>query len=803
MMRAAPVLVAALAAFAAPAQAQEKARFKPEYVEGSWKDGEYLAYCRGVEITPFKIEDKEMWFRADRAILWTSGPDDAAGGLLAGVRRFYAEGNVLFFRRDVLSRKVEVFRAEQFYLDLETRAGYFYDVRIDQRSGDASLPSVTLRASEARLAAGGLDVATENARAAGLGLPGLGTLPPGRMVVFDVVISTCTFGDPHYHLGLAEAQVDWKWSPGGNPLRFFQGKPEDPSVGGNWVTLNIWGLPVFAWPSFYLKLAALSALPLERVQGGRTSRFGTSIESTWGLKVSKGLVDWINPFDDGAPKDDEETWGRLRWEIDYRQVRGWAAGIDPSWKWENYSGYLDTYYLRDKGPDPDNDFDARFLPLEREDRGRARLFHRVDFSDRLRGEVEVSWLSDRNVLEEFFEKEFKEGKEQETVAYLRYLDGNVGGFLMARTRINDFQTQVEFLPKAKGFLADEPILPGLPFGWSFREELEIANLRQKFDDALTLPVVETWRFDSLSSWTLSVPLGVATLSPFADARVTAWEEALDGDPADRFIATAGARLAMDIHGVHDVESDFLGLHGLRHIIHLEGRAVTAFANTLEPAELFPYDAVDGYDKFTEYSFEFRNRFQTKVIDGQEFRTKDFLELGAEIEFYPDAPRDTVGFKASNFSYPFNWITLGPHDAAKVLDERDWSNIHWDVLFRPTNYFEARGVGQYNPVHKQEEAREFGVTVRPREGLALSVGQVFVFDVTNAFTIGAKWDLTEKWRVTAEGQFDFKTNDFINRKAAVGRDFHDFRFDLVFEEDAGRDERRYYVTFVPTFLRIPR
>jgi hypothetical protein len=81
--------------------------------------------------------------------------------------------------------------------------------------------------------------------------------------------------------------------------------------------------------------------------------------------------------------------------------------------------------------------------------------------------------------------------------------------------------------------------------------------------------------------------------------------------------------------------------------------------------------------------------------------------------------------------------------------------------------------------------------------------VFVFDVTNAFTVGAQWDLTEKWHVGAEAQFDFKTDEYINRKALVGRDFHDFRFEAVFEEDAGRDEKRFYITFVPTFLRIPK
>ncbi len=799
MRHSGPIVAAVLSLFAVPAaHAQE---LKARTWEG--RIDEY-ALLRDVEIPPFRIDTKEMSLRADRAVFWTDAPSEGAGSLLSRATQFYAEGNVVFTRRDVETHKVEVFRAESFYLDLRTRKGYISDIRVDQRPGEEGRPAVTLRAKEARLAAGGADAPVVASRAAALGLPGLMSVPPGRMVVFDVLLSTCTFGDPHYHIGLSEAQVDWQWNVGvPMALGFFLGKPEDPGVGGNWVTVNIWGVPVFAWPSFYLKLAALSALPLERVQGGRTSRFGNSIETTWGVKITKGLVDWLNPLDGSTDKDDEETWGRLRWEIDWRQNRGWAGGIDPSWKWDTYWGYLDTYYMRDDGPDPDNDFDVRFLPLERRDRGRARFFHRHDVTPHFRYEAEVSWLSDRNFLEEIFEKEFKEGKEQETVGYLRYLDGNKGGFIIERHRINDFQTQVEFLPKAKAFLANEPAVPGMPFGWTFSEELEIVNQRLRFDDALGLPDEQTWRFDSLSSWILSIPLGVATLSPFAEARVTAWEEALDGDPADRFIATAGARLSTDIHGIHRVKSDFLGLHDLRHILHLEARAVTAFSNTLEPAALFPYDAVDGFDDFTEFSFEIRNRFQTKVIDGQEFRTRDYLEFGAEFEYYPDAPRDTVGFKASNFSYPFNWITLGPHDPTKILDERDYSNVHWDVLLRPTNYLEAKGIGEYNPVHDQEEVREFTVSVRPTEGLVLSVGQVFVFDVTNAFTFGARWDLTDKWRVTADAQYDYKTNDFINRKATVGRNLHDFQLEFVFEEDAGRDERRFYVTFLPTFLRFPK
>ncbi|HEY3226230.1 MAG TPA: hypothetical protein VGK61_04440 [Planctomycetota bacterium] len=817
-MRLLPVLVPlALIGAAGAARAQEA---RPPAQEGELKvdhaviwveKGKRVAFLQGVTMTGVRLQDKDGTLRADRMIVWSDlqGAQEGWAQLgLSSIRQMYAEGNVTFTRQDVKTKKTETLRFERFYFDAATRRGYFFDLRADQRSGPDDRMAVTLRAKELLLTVEGTTEAFEAVRSATLGLPGITPPGEGTMKAYDVTISTCTFGAPHYSVALNEADFDWKWpqdpKEAKGPFALLLGKPEDLRVGGNWATVYFWGVPIFFWPSFSVHLAAVSALPLERIQGGRTNRFGLSVESDWGLKLSKGFVDRFNPWSDGNDKDDDKDWGKLRWEVDWRQTRGWAGGIDPSWRWGDYEGYLDTYYLRDRGPDPDNDFDARFLPLIRADRGRARLFHRQALSGNVRLEFESSWLSDRNVLEEFFEKEFKEGKEQETVAYLRVLEKNRAAYLETRYRINNFQTQVEYLPKAKAFLFDQPAVTGPIGSLTFSQELEVVNLRQRFDDALGLPSPSTWRLDSLTSWVVALPLGPLSLSPFAEARVTGYQDALNGDPADRFLATAGLRAATDIVGVHDFRWELVGLNRLRHIIHLEARAAAAFSNTLAPSGLFQYDPTDGFDDFQEFSFEMRHRFQTKVIDGESFRTLDFLEVGAEIEYYPDAPRDTVGFRASNFSYPFNWITLAPHDATGVFEERDWSNLHWDAVLRTAgNFLEARATGEYNPVHRQEEAREYLVTVRPREGLALALGQVFVFDVTNAFTVGARWNLTDKWRVTADAQFDFKTNDFISRKGSLIRDFHDFQLEVVFEEDVGRDERRFYVTFVPTFMRTSK
>src|SRR5262245_51551961 len=179
-MRIVPVLAAILAGVAAPAASAQDIKPKAEYTEMLKIDGEPVAYAQGIEILPFKVENKEMQLRADRAILWFSPGQESAALTLTGAKRIYAEGNVVLTRRDVMSQKHEGFSAEQSYLDFQSRAGYFHKIRVDQKPGDETRPAVTLRAKEARLSAGGTDPLTEAGRAAALGLPGLHEAPPGR-----------------------------------------------------------------------------------------------------------------------------------------------------------------------------------------------------------------------------------------------------------------------------------------------------------------------------------------------------------------------------------------------------------------------------------------------------------------------------------------------------------------------------------------------------------------------------------------------------------------------------------------------
>jgi hypothetical protein len=708
--------------------------------------------------------------RADRAIAWS-----VDGSAEPQIKELYVEGNITFRRLDPKTKKETVFRAERLYVDFVAQKVVAIDLKARTWSDRFKTP-LLLNAKEAR------------------------SIAQGTLEATDIIITTCTYGDPDYRVLVARGTVKGEMArEKRTPYDLWP--YESWTVRGEGLSAEIWGLPFFFFPAVALG-SALSEFPIKSVRGGTTSRFGYYVYADWGLSIRKGWVDRLNPWDAGAADDDRDKWGEFIVESDWRQKRGFAGGLDYKYGWQWYSGYVDTYFLRDdEGPDPSNGFEQKFLPFENHRRWRARTFNRFDFADDWRFEVEASHLSDRHLLEEFFEKEFKEGKEQESVAYLRWIDGNVGGYLLERHRLNDFQTQLEYLPRAHVLVSDQALLPE---SLTLSQHVDIAHLRLRQDEDVAAPDARTWRGDALTELGLALDLGFVSISPFTDVRVTAWEEDLTETARERVLTTVGARAVATIHGVHDVMWESVGLRRLRHLMQVDVQFTDTLSKRIDDeAVLFRYDDVDVLDRFRELAIEIRHRFQTKVKQQDRLVTWEFLELGVEAEYYPKPGRDTTTPDETNFAAPYHWITLAPSTSAGAFSEREWSNLHWYVRFNPAWPLSVRMDGEYNPVDAQEEAREISVWTRPIDTMTLSVGEIFLKDVTTALSGSLKWQITEKWAIDVSAQYDFEADTFLKRRLQLSRDFHDFLFEVVYEDNESRDERKFYVTLVPKLLKRPK
>lgn len=755
------LLAAAMLAASAgiPAFAQQPRKDAPQTLEiqsgnafTEEEEGRKVIFLNG----GVRIRRGEMEMTSDRALIWKrkpytqEGPKDPAEA--SSIDEIYLEGGVH------IQRARQELRADRLFMDLLRDKAMIIELRT--KSTQAKMKeSFYLSAKEAR------------------------QIAEGKFEARDVSVTTCSYGVPHYHLSIERAILTGKDPrPREGPLDFF--RYADWSAELEDIYPELMGAPLFFLPALVLS-PVVKELPLRRLQGGRSTRFGEFVYSEWGTRLKRT-----------DEKGKTRVWGDLSLEVDWRRTRGWGFGPKFEYSVEGTRGYIAGYYLHDLGRDPDLGFNSKFGPLEEDDRGKVRVYHRTDLDDHWRIELKAYYLSDRDLLEEFFESEFREEEEPETSIFLRYVNGPFGGFLEERYRLNDFQTQNEYLPRLNLSAFEVPILRGRWNDLVVTERIEAGHIRRRFDDETGVDTEQVWRVDSYTEIAFPFDLRYFQIFPFAVERLTYYHDDLQGDARLRSLSAAGVGASTQAHGTFQgVGWEWIGLRGLRHVMELEARWCSTLGTSVPPSDLYPFDAVDQLTQLEEVVLKFRHRFKTKDASGQPF---EFLNFGVAVEYYPDPDRDTTFANATSYQLPFDYIFVDP-DITGAFASRRWSNVHYDASFTPRNFLSASGVGEYNPETGREDYRSVGVTVTPLSGLRVTVGQTFVRNVTNAVTGSVYASLTPKWGVRLEASYDYHVDQFISQEFVVSRDFHDFMLEVVGEHNFSTRDRRIYVSFVPKFF----
>jgi hypothetical protein len=571
----------------------------------------------------------------------------------------------------------------------------------------------------------------------------------------DASISTCSYVKPHMEIKIRELH-----------LRIREDRVSGKARG---ITLNLFSIPLLYLPSKSFR-EGMDWI-FRGFKLGRTSRFGYYLLTRIGLDI---------------PKDDLE-WGKIELRSDYRRVRGYASGIDLEYKWKNYCGFLESYYLKDKGPNPRIPFDRQFIPLEKDDRGRVKFFHRHTLSRFSRAEIELSYLSDKNILQEFYEREFKEGKEQENLFYLRWQKKNRAITLLGKYRLNPHQLlQVEYIPKIKF----HTILSHLGGGFFLSCSAEGGLLRRRSTREKIL------RFDTDFDISRPFDLRLFLLTPFAGGRLSIFGKDLAGKDRARILKRCGIKLTTIASRIFDLRSKPLGIHKLRHLAHLEIGYVDSSSN-IQPEELIQFDPIDALGSFEEFSISLRNSLQTKIKEKGAERIHEFLSLDLAAEYYPESHRDTTSFKQSNFFFPFNWILLAPQD--KLYKRRKLSNLVANLEFTPKKFFKLSILEEYDLKRRKEEQREVKIIFTPAKELIISLAQNFSRKKVNAITTSLFCKLAELWSISAHRQYDLRDRKLLLERLSLRREFHDFFMEIGYLSNPIRDERAVIFSIIPKFL----
>lgn len=313
-------------------------------------------------------------------------------------------------------------------------------------------------------------------------------------------------------------------------------------------------IPVFYFP--YLVYDLKYNWPFYRTSFGNNKRQGYYWLNRFGWQFD-------NPTEDeyGKPITRLFQLNDIFVDVDARFRRGWSFGGETNYE-NNFlghgEGHVKAYWTKEfyttagadnRRADEDvefrtNDWGSRpgFTKslYANKDRYMLEWWHRQEITDRLDLRVQTHWFSDRDFYKEYFPSDWGEDQEKLTNASLRYLGDLFQTEVIAQGRINDFRTQVEYLPEWRFSL------PGFKLGTLplYLENNTRAGLIRKRSDTMLrqlslLKPEDRVDADGDTPWVgrvhnetrLSAPfdLGLINVRPYVGGFITGYSTSYRGD----------------------------------------------------------------------------------------------------------------------------------------------------------------------------------------------------------------------------------------------------------------------------------
>ncbi len=628
---------------------------------------------------------------ADRAVIWTSAL--SSQNPLESVQsrdtpyEVYLEGNI------VIRQGNQVIRAERAYYDArEERA------LVENAELKAFLPDID----------GSVRVRAERLR----------QINRSAYHAQNAWFTSSEYGRPGYRLQASdvfiEERPDFGVPPLVDPVTGRVSQATTPWATVNNATLLFGEVPVFYSPQLTVP-AEDPGIPLQTLTFRQDRVFGTQLRTRWDAHQLFGL--------DRPPN--------TRWslELDYLSQRGPLVGTDG--KYRGFDGDGRPFfgeglgmYIHDDGTD-NLGFDRRSLDPSDPNRGRLMHRHRHWLTDELTLQTEIGYVSDRNLLEQYYEQEFDMGKDQETGALLRWARENTALSLFARGDINRFENDTQWLPRGDAYVLNEPLLDGNLY-WSTHTSAAYATLEpaaaptNPLDLFSPLPYyTDANGLVAMTRHEVTAPFEVGALKivPYALGEAAYWSDSFTNQSIDRYYGRAGLRASLMFSRIFPyVRSEIFNLNGLAHKMTFDAdwgyaqasRSLTeipqwnefddnaqerfrqrllvnTFGGVLPPQFDPRYYAVrtgagggvtDPYHELVDdlhaIRLGWRHRLQTKVGPPERQRIKDWMSLDLGVTVFPDANRDNFGETLGLFTTRYAW-NVGDRTTLLASSQFDFYN----------------------------------------------------------------------------------------------------------------------------------
>jgi hypothetical protein len=645
---------------------------------------------------------------------------EAPGGGEEVVTGVFLQGDV------VIARGNRYFRGPSAYYDFTTHRALMVDPVFRTVQEDRNIP-VFVRASEARILS-------------------------DREVVFrNAKVTTSDFYTPAFDIAAKEVYLKNTTPYDEKGVRLAE---------QSWLseikdaTFDVGGLPVLWWPQSRSDVTQETS-PLRRASVGSQGSMGFGGETEWHLFRLLGL----------APPEGVKATLELDW-----YERGPFAGIDLDYDRQTYHGYSKIYGILDT--DGEDDFGEHRKDIDAPDnRGRLLERHKQFLPNDWELQFELSYICDRNYLEEFFPDEYHAGKDQETLLYAKQQRDNWALTGLLQYRLNRFQEQTESAPELGFHLIGQSLANDKLTAFS-DSKAGIKRYRlpndAKGDDSDFMA-----RLDTRNEINWPVHLGPVNVVPYAAGRVSYWSDKQQaGDIGfdrvanapfvigedgtnSRLFGQAGVRANMDFWRVYpDVQSRAWDLNGIKHVITPE---IVSFlgGSSARPDELFPMDPdieqhVQG---LSGVAAGVTQRLQTKRGTGENRAVVDWMRLTILAGAYDDAENSPPSDGRFFFDRPENSIAR--------------NHVNYDYAWNISDSTVFLADGNYDMNTGRLARWNFGVAVQRDPRLRYYLGVRTIQDLdSSVITAGATYKINSMYSVSFLEQFDTDYNNGQNLATSV-------------------------------------
>jgi hypothetical protein len=568
-------------------------RFNAEWFPSASGNESIAVVTGGINVIVDGLDDLgSVDIATDRLVIWTAaGTLDFSGESFQrndAPLEFYMEGNIEFRQGD------RFISATAMYYDVRNNLAEVLDAELL-----APVPEYE----------GKIRVQAERLR----------QIAKNRFAARNARFTTSRMGQPGYWFDTRDLIFDDIQRPVIDPITGQQaidpltGQPifeHERIVTGSNNRVYVEGVPILYWPNFQTNLEDPSFY-LRRIRFGDDDIFGTQVQTEWNLYQ---LLGWGKGLPDS------------QWDLNVDALTKRGLGLGTTFEYQANpitgsplaNGLVDAWGIRDGGLD-NLGRDRRALIPEKDYRGRFRFQHREEFDGGFRLWAQAGAITDRNFLEQYFEKEWDTEPDQLTRLAVQQLIDNRSWTIQGSVRINEFFTQTEWLPRADHYWLGQPLFGRLT--WFAHSQAGYGKFRtasapqNPIDAAKFLPMAwetsqQGERFATRQEIDLPFSLGPVNFVPYALGELAHWGSDLTGQEIQRAYGQVGLRTSLSMWRVNPIcESRILNVHGLAHKVDFTAEFSVSDANQNFTA--FPL-----YDQLDDDAVEaFRRRYPFDIFGG--------------------------------------------------------------------------------------------------------------------------------------------------------------------------------------------